>query len=162
MTEPEADRVLARLAAAPVRRAVAAGAVILPGALLIFLALERIGRSVPAALLLAGLGVALVLLGRFVWQRSGGTLMLTREALIGPDGTPLCRIEDIAAVETGVLAFKPSGGFLLRLRQPMPFGWAPGLWWRVGRRLGVGGAVARHQAKAMAELITIILNERKG
>ena len=36
----------------------------------------------------------------------------------------------------------------------------PGLWWRIGRRIGVGGVTPASQSKVMADLITARLIER--
>jgi len=46
------------------------------------------------------------------------------------------------------------------LRSPARFKWVPGLYWRVGRRIGVGGATHPSQAKAMAELLASLLIDR--
>ena len=41
---------------------------------------------------------------------------------------------------------------MVKLSRRMTAGWAPGVWWRFGRRLGVGGSVSGFEAKAMAEM----------
>ncbi|MBL4559156.1 MAG: hypothetical protein JKP98_25190 [Rhodobacteraceae bacterium] len=69
-----------------------------------------------------------------------------------PDARPIAEIE---RVDRGALAFKPSGGFVLHLAAPGTAGWAPGLWWRVGRRLGVGGATNPMEGRAMADIIAV-------
>ena len=43
-----------------------------------------------------------------------------------------------------------------------PAAWQPGLWWRLGNRIGVGGMTPGSQAKAMAEIIAIKLAQRDG
>jgi hypothetical protein len=40
--------------------------------------------------------------------------------------------------------------------------YAPGLWWRAGRRVAVGGVTSRAEGKAVAELINVMLAEREG
>jgi hypothetical protein len=65
-------------------------------------------------------------------------------------------------VERGAFAFKPSNGFLVRLDKPLGRGWAPGLWWRLGRLLGVGGVTSASQSKAMAEILSLELARRAG
>ena len=72
------------------------------------------------------------------------------------------RIEEVEALERGLFAFKPSNGFLIRTRAPKPRGWQPGLWWRVGRRIGIGGVTSAGQAKAMSEIMAALLLERDG
>jgi hypothetical protein len=40
--------------------------------------------------------------------------------------------------------------------------WQPGLWWRLGKRVGVGGVAPGHQTKAMAQIIEALLAEANG
>lgn len=89
-----------------------------------------------------------------LWQASGKKLILTEEALVEEGGRVLCRLDDIAGVERGTFAFKPSNGFLIRLKTSGPRVWAPGLWWRLGKRIGVGGVTPAAQGKAMADVLS--------
>jgi hypothetical protein len=75
-------------------------------------------------------------------------------------GRVICRIADVKSVERGVLAFKPSGGFLIRLSTRQPFAWAPGIWWRWRRTVGVGGVTRGAEARAMAEILELVLADR--
>ena len=84
------------------------------------------------------------------------TLELTRHELRTGDGQVLTTVENVRAVERGAFAFKPSNGFLVRLKQPSGRGWAPGLWWQRGTYLGIGGAVPGGQSRAMAEVLTAL------
>lgn len=86
---------------------------------------------------------------------------LTRREIRDTGGMVLARLDDIASVERGAFAFKPSNGFLVTTRTSAPRAWRPGLWWRIGRRVGVGGVVPGHQAKLMADIIAALLAERK-
>jgi hypothetical protein len=63
-------------------------------------------------------------------------------------------------VDRGTFAFKPSNGFLLRTETRQPRLWQPGLYWRTGRRIGVGGITRAAESKALADLIAIKLAER--
>lgn len=78
---------------------------------------------------------------------------LTETELVTSAGEVLCRLDDVVAVDRGVFAFKPSNGFVLKLVAPAPRAWAPGIWWRIGRRVGIGGITHAAPAKAMAEAI---------
>jgi len=69
-------------------------------------------------------------------------------------------VADIERVDRGVFAFKPSNGFLVRTREPSARAWRPGLWWRFGRRIGVGGVTSANQTKAMSEILAAMLAER--
>lgn len=89
-------------------------------------------------------------------------LLLTREGLSDESGRVLAPLDNIESLNRGIFAAKPTGGFVLRLKEPMPFAWAPGAWWRVGRRLGVGGSLKGLEVKAMAEMIELVLADRAG
>ena len=71
----------------------------------------------------------------------------------------MCKVEDIDAVDRGVFAFKPSNSFLIRTRSPNTYVWAPGLWWRLARRVGIRGMTAA-ETKFMSEMLSVMLAER--
>ncbi|QMU57285.1 MAG: hypothetical protein GKR98_03120 [Boseongicola sp.] len=81
---------------------------------------------------------------------------LTRHQLRTTDGEILADVENIRHIERGALAFKPSSGFTVRLKQRRKAAWRPGLWWRFGTYVGVGGVLSGGQAKAMAEVLSAL------
>lgn len=85
---------------------------------------------------------------------------LTMTELRSSEGITLVRVEDVAAVERGAFAFKPSNGFLVRTKTKGATMWRPGLWWRFGRRVGVGGVTPGAQTKAMSEILAALLMQR--
>ena len=87
-------------------------------------------------------------------------LYLTEDALQDSDGAILARVDDIVGVDRGMLAIKPSNGFMLKLRNPAPRSWQPGLWWRAGRRLAVGGVTPGRQTRPMADIISLMIARR--
>lgn len=99
----------------------------------------------------------------FSWRLGRATalgLELTEDELRDTDGRVLVRVAQILAVDRGTFAFKPSGGFVLKLADAPGTAWQPGLWWRFGKRLGVGGVTARVQARHMADAIAVLLVDR--
>lgn len=142
-----------RLTASPARRGVALGALVVLGVVLIGLALLTSAmplgyRAMLLAFAAAGLGLA-----RRMARVTSATLILDDEALYEEGGAMLCRVADIAAVERGPFAFKPSNGFLIRLKTRHDRVWRPGLWWRFGKSLGVGGVTPAAEGKAMADVL---------
>ncbi|MBR9863388.1 MAG: hypothetical protein GYB24_08130 [Rhodobacteraceae bacterium] len=144
-----------------------------------------LGRRWFGALSLGGLGLVLILAvfynppeilalriimpligALFIWQAqwnlrvTSSALYLTRQGLFDDAGNQICALYNMREVDRGVFAFKPSNGFLVRLAEPEPKGWAPGLYWRLGKRLGIGGATNPAQNKAMAEAIEMLIMER--
>ena len=102
-------------------------------------------------------GLAALLASRRMYRATDDTVVLTREVLASGSGEVIARVENVSAVERGAFAFKPSNGFLVRLRMPdgSP-GWRPGLWWRRGTFIGIGGVVPGGQSRAMAEVLTAL------
>lgn len=156
------ERIVARLACSPVRRAIAAGILALLGAFLLWVAVTSTPPASWALAILLGCGGGALWLALALWRATAGEILLTREALRDGEGRLLCPLSEVERVETGMLALKPANGFLLHLRSRAPWGWAPGLWWRQGRRFAVGGSVSRHEAKAMAETIMMMLARREA
>jgi hypothetical protein len=130
------------------------------GGLVLFIAVTNPPADLPWRLFLLGLGLAALILAEAMRRATGRALHLTREGLFDSAGRELARIDNIEGIERGAFAIKPSNGFRLRLVAPAPRAWAPGVWWRVGRHLGVGGVTSAAQGKAMAEILTALLAER--
>jgi len=151
------EQVLAEITPSPGRRAIALLLLLALGVVMIYVALTSAAIGIPlqAVFLLSGIG-ALVLVSA-LRSATARSLRLTEAGIADSRGRVLCAMSEIAAVERGAFAFKPSNGFALRLKSPAPRGWAPGLWWRFGRRLGVGGIVSSSQAKFMADMIALRL-----
>lgn len=145
---------------APARRAAAVGMSAVLGLLLLWVAAAAPPRDLGWLAFLLGAGAASLWLAWWQWRATAQGLVLSRAGLAETGGRLLAALDEIEAVERGVLAFKPSGGFLVRLRRPAARHWAPGLWWRMGRRLGVGGVTGRAETRAMAELLAVMLAER--
>ena len=140
-------------------------------------------RRYAAILTLAGIGTILawqsilggVLLTRIlalvfaigaVWlavrigQASAASLQLDEDGLSTNDGTLIVALDNIRRVERGPFAFKPSNGFLIVTKSPMRAAWNPGMWWRFGRRVGVGGVTSKADGKRVADRLTLLLKDR--
>lgn len=149
--------ILATLPASPGRRVIAAGMQGVLGAFLLYLAAANPPGHPLAVLALAGFGALMLWQAWGLYQATAAEIWLTREGLEDSTGRRLCRWDEMEGIDRGVFAFKPSNGFLVRLRAPATRAWAPGLWWRFGRQVGVGGTTSGLKARAMADYITILL-----
>ena len=96
------------------------------------------------------------------WTDRDVRIVLTTEGLSDSAGREICRFDDITRVNRGVFAFKPARGFALELSAPARRAWVPGLWWRLGRRVGVGGVTSAGATRLMAEIIESLLASRRG
>lgn len=155
------SEVLATLTPSLLRRGVAAGTQAILGLIVLLLAV-RIEAGFFERGLIALLGLAALWQAERLWRATGHSLVLTRGALSDDTGRVIAALSDIERVDRGFFAFKPSNGFLIRLKHPAPRGWCPGLWWRFGRSVGVGGATNGRAAREMADLIAFVLQDRQA
>lgn len=110
--------------------------------------------------LLALLALLFLGLGWRQWQARGVTLHWTERGLETGEGVLLADIQNIIRVERGPFAFKPSNGFLVISSTSQGRQWEPGIYWRTGRRLGVGGLLNGAMTRQMADHIAIELAKR--
>lgn len=141
------------LTPSPARRMSAVAMLILLGGLLVWISTRPQGLGLGWTLMLLAMAAGALFLAWRLWISTAQRLILTEEALQVENGPVLCALSEVAGVERGTFAFKPSNGFVIRLKTPAPRGWAPGLWWRIGKRVGVGGVTPAGQGKAMADVI---------
>lgn len=151
--------VYARIAASQARRVFAVSVLVLLGTLLLYAALAQPPAAIWLLFMLLLGGLSLWLAER-LRRATLGTIELTENELRDTHGQVLATMDEIRAIERGVLAFKPSNGFTVVLNVKKPRAWAPGLWWRIGKRVGVGGVTSATQAKFMAEQIAFRLAQR--
>lgn len=154
--------VLAVIRASPARRLIGVAAVAGLGVLVVYTAFARPPGAFGWQAFLLIFGVFALWLADRMRRATALSVELTREGLRTSDGEAIAGLGEIETLDRGVFAFKPSNGFLLTLREKAPRRWQPGLWWRLGRRVGIGGVVPRAQTKVMAEIIEALVAERGG
>lgn len=128
---------------------------------LAWLAVFQTPQSTIWLVLLWALTLSVLLLANSAGKATAEGLQLRDSGIYTDAGELLVRIDDIRKIHRGVFAVKPSNGFLLRLKSRHKKGWAPGLWWRFGAIMGIGGVTSKIQAEVMAEAIAALV-ERKG
>lgn len=97
--------------------------------------------------------LAMIWFGWSLYQARASVVTFDGERLYDDAGVEICAFDEIATVERGMALFKPSSGFVLTLREEKPRAWSPGLWWRIGKRVGVGGATPGRAGRDMADAI---------
>lgn len=156
------DQELGRIWASTPRRFIAASALLWLGGLVLYIAFA----TPPAQLAWQGflilVGLACLFLLQTMWRATTKVLVLTEEALMEEGGEVIARVEDIVRVDRGMLAMKPSNGFSLVLREPGPRCWRPGLWWRLGRKVAIGGVTSGAQTRPMADALAVMIAQRDG
>ncbi|QYK43616.1 MAG: hypothetical protein KF887_15975 [Paracoccaceae bacterium] len=154
---------IARLYPSGPRRAFGVAVLVALGAMLVWIAMARPPEALGWRLFLLGFGAFVLWAAVRLWQATAIGLELTEAELREEGGgRVLAAVARIRGVSRGALAFKPSNGFLITLDGPAPRVWAPGLWWRLGRRLGVGGVTSGQEARFMAETIAALIARRDG
>lgn len=153
------DTVLATVQASQPRRWMGVIMLAVVGALVLYVAMST-PPSLAWQVFLVLVGVAALWMAERMRRATEQKLELTETELRCSDGQLVARIEDIENIERGAFAFKPSNGFLITLKTPGARVWQPGLWWRLGRRIGVGGVTPGSQTKFMSEIIAAQLAER--
>lgn len=114
------------------------------------------------AVFMAVLVVGLLAFARALFLTDAARLVFDGERLVDDTGAVICALEEIERVDRGFAFFKPSSGFVITLKAPGPRGWSPGLWWRLGRRVGVGGATPSRAGRHMADALNAALALRNA
>jgi hypothetical protein len=99
-------------------------------------------------------------MARTMQRGTRGHIELLDTGLYFEDGRILAAMEDILRVERGVFAFKPSNGFVVTLQNKTERAWIPGLYWKFGTRVGIGGVTAPSEAKFMSDSLAVLLKAR--
>lgn len=156
--DTDMNEILATVTVSAPRRWLALGMLAFLGVLLVHFGFSAPPQSFLLQVFVIGLGALSIALALKMHRGTGSTVELTRAGLRDGDGTVIAPIEVIERVDRGAFAFKPSNGFMLRLSEGQGRVWRPGLWWRLGRRVGVGGVTPGNQTKVMAEILQVLIS----
>ncbi|MEX0338259.1 MAG: hypothetical protein AB3N11_04385, partial [Arenibacterium sp.] len=153
------EEILATVAASPARRWVGILMLAGIGVLSFYVAFSTPPELTWQAFLIGIGGVGLWMAQR-MHAATRSKVELTETGIRDSTGQVIVPVEDIESIDRGILAFKPSNGFLIRTRTRQPGRWQPGLWWSMGRRIGIGGVTPGYQTKMMSDVISAMLVER--
>jgi len=163
MSDPSAPQIIARITPSQPRRWIAMTALAGLGAVTIWIAVAETPVHILATVFLLVFGAACFWLADRMRRATQVGLVLTEAGLSDDSGRMIAPAAQMVAVSRGAFAFKPSNGFLLTLDRSGRLEWAPGLWWRIGRRIGVGGVISNAEGRFMGEMIqTVIVGRDKG
>lgn len=151
------ENAVAMITPSPVRRVISVSILYILGAIVLYLAITKPPAQIVYQVFLLLIGIGAVILGDKMRRATALSLFMTNDALVDSSGREICRLDDIMGIDRGAFAFKPANGFLLRVNKQLGRSWSPGLWWRMGHRIGVGGATSARQGKFMAEAIAMHL-----
>ncbi|WP_270728479.1 hypothetical protein [Shimia sp. Alg240-R146] len=154
--ELKPGEVLAIVAASGPRRWMGVGAMGALGAILIYFAFT----TAPAfgwQLFLIVIGAGALVLADATRRATENVIQLTPEGLQLSTGEVIATLDQIELVRRGMFDMKPSNGFALKLKKPRTRRWQPGLWWAIGRRVGIGGVTPGSHSKTMAQMLEALL-----
>ena len=134
---------------------------ILLALLLIYIAAFKPPEHLGWQVFLIVLGGGILWVAQKMWQATELTIELTDTELRDSAGQVIAKVDQIVSIDRGMLAFKPSNGFIFKVAEAQPKAWRPGLWWRIGRRVGVGGVTSGGPTKMMADVIAAKIAERE-
>ena len=154
------EEVLATVRASAPRRWIGVGMLAILGAMLVYLALATPPQTIFWQVFLLVMGVGSLVLADATRRATERAIELTAQGLRDTSGELLAAIDDIERVNRGTFAMKPSNGFVVVLQAPGARSWHPGLWWRVGKRVGIGGVTPASQTKFMAQTLEALMAER--
>ena len=157
---PMSSEILATVHASAPRRLFGVTLNIVLGLLLIYIALIKPPAHMGWQAFLVLLGVTVLWLGQKMWYATQRVIELTETELRDSSGEVIAYVDQIVSIDRGMLAFKPSNGIIFKVKTAQPRVWNPGLWWRFGRRVGVGGVTPGSSTKMMADIIAAKLAER--
>ena len=130
------------------------------GTLLIYTALATPPRDFIFLLLLFVVGIVSLVAAVRGWRAGARRIVLRSDGLFDDLGAPIAPLDEIASVDRSLFAVKPARGFLVRLRDPTPRAWQPGMWWRVRRHVGIGGVTNGSQTKIVADALSMMVADR--
>lgn len=154
------EQVLGQLSAARPRWLFSVAVQYALGGLMLYIAFATPPASVFWRAFLIVMGIIVLVVAERSRRSWGIWLELTEHVLRDSRGNVLARLDEIRSVDRGALAFKPSNGFLLRMQKPVSRLWVPGLYWRIGRSVGVGGVTRAGEGRFLAELIDGMVKTR--
>ncbi|MCY4542472.1 MAG: hypothetical protein OXB95_08795 [Rhodobacteraceae bacterium] len=146
------NEAIATIAPSPARRAITTLLLLVLGGLLIDSSFANRSAVVFGSITMA-IGVASIALAYVIYRTTRHSIELRGSAVVSTDGTLLAELDNISKIEIGLLDFKPASGFTIRLHEPMPAAWKVGLWWRIGRSVGIGGCTPKSDAKQFATIL---------
>lgn len=159
-SEPRAE-VLATLTASGPRRMFGIATLAVLGGLLVYLGLTT-APALGWRVFLLGLGGLTLWCAEQTRRATLHRIELTSEGLTTEAGEVIAAFDNIRAIKRGMFDLKPSHGFTVLLKTPRSRRWQPGLWWAMGRRVGVGGMTPGAEGKAMAQILEAKLTQQPG
>ena len=99
---------------------------------------------------------------RFLKRYSKIGFLINQSGLFNIDGSVICKIDDIERIDVSPYTFKSANGFIVILKTKSSFKSIPGLYWRLGKRLSIGGLVSKNESKFLSQTLLSFFEENKN
>ena len=99
---------------------------------------------------------------RFLKRYSKIGFLINQSGLFNIDGSVICEIDDIERIDVSPYTFKSANGFIVILKTKSSFKSIPGLYWRLGKRLSIGGLVSKNESKFLSQTLLSFFEENKN
>lgn len=162
MSDEKRAPIVTALVPSVFRRVFGSTVLVLAGILAIYIIGTQPPDGLQWSLVIALLAVFFFYGAHRMWEATGHRIELSDDGLYMSNGVVIAAMVDIHKVDRSFYAFKPSNGFLVTLNKTHDTKWVPGLWWRFGKRLGIGGLTSGPEGKIMADTLSVMIAERDG
>ena len=98
---------------------------------------------------------------RFLKRFSKVGFLINQSGLFNLDGSIICEIGDIEKIDVSPYTFKSANGFIVILKTKTSFKSIPGLYWRLGKRLSIGGLVSKTESKFLSQALLRFYEEKE-
>ena len=88
--------------------------------------------------------------------------LINQEGLFNLDKSLICRIDEIDQIDTSPYTFKSANGFIVILKTKNSFKTVPGLYWRLGKRISIGGLIAKNESKFVSSTLLQFFEKQKN
>ena len=90
---------------------------------------------------------------RFLKRYSKIGFLINQSGLFNLDGSIICKMDDIERIDISPYTFKSANGFIVILKTKSSFNLTPGLYWRLGKRISIGGLVSKSESKFLSQTL---------
>lgn len=130
------------------------------GLILLYVAVVQPPAVLGLQVFLLAMGVVALAGCSRAWAAASGTIVLRPEGLVDHTGRVIAALDEVEKVDRALFSFKPSNGFLIKMNTRQGRAWVPGMWWRFGYRVGIGGILPGSQTKLVADTLTAMVDKR--
>ncbi len=96
-------------------------------------------------------------LKRFLKKFSKIGFLINELGIFNLDESIICKIENIKKIDVSPYTFKSANGFIIFQKTKGSFKIVPGLYWRAGKRISIGGLISKNESKFLSSTLLEII-----